>query len=142
MVNENGPARRSHALDLLRQKVDVIFTLSGSTTALDAKKVAPTIPIVFLSSADPVGMGLVASLSRPGGNVTGVAAPTYAVATKRIQFLAEATKRLTSIAFVHAQIARSFPWFDAHIAQVTRAAKELGVHSQLASFTSTDDLEC
>ena len=141
MVNENGPARRSHALDLLRQKFDVIFTLSGSTTALDAKKVAPTIPIVFLSSADPVGMGLVASLSRPGGNVTGVAAPTYAVATKRIQFLAEATKRLTSIAFVHAQIARSFPWFDAHIAQVTRAAKELGVHSQLVSFTSTDDLE-
>ena len=38
MVNENGPARRSHALDLLRQKVDVIFTLSESTTALDAKK--------------------------------------------------------------------------------------------------------
>lgn len=140
MVNENGTERNAHALDLVRQKVDVIFTLSGSNTAVAAKNSTRTVPIVFLSSGDPVGRGLVASLSHPGGNVTGVAAPTLEVLTKGVQILAEATKKMTKIAFMHPRITRSVPWFDSYIARVTRAATELGIHSELVSFASIEEV--
>src|SRR5262245_11203606 len=59
------------ALDLVREKPDVLFALGGDV-APSAVKASSTIPIVFVSSADPVQLGLVASLSRPGGNATGV----------------------------------------------------------------------
>src|SRR5262245_25191606 len=59
------------AADLVRLKVDLIVT-SGGPTPFEAKKATTTIPIVMATAADPVGMGLVASLARPGGNVTGV----------------------------------------------------------------------
>ncbi len=77
----------SMADELVRLKVDVIRTV-GTTATLAATKATATIPIVFVAS-DPVGMGLVASLARPGGNVTGYSNTNGALASKRAQLLHE-----------------------------------------------------
>src|SRR5437762_3608335 len=74
------------AADLARLKVDVIVVTSTST-ALAAKSATTTIPIVFTNASDPVGAGMVASLARPGGNVTGVSSLTVELNTKRLEIL-------------------------------------------------------
>ena len=84
------------AAELARLKVDVIVTETG-TAALHAKKATQTIPIVMQASADAVTQGLVASLERPGGNVTGLTALSPAVSGKRLQLLAEVVPKLTKV---------------------------------------------
>jgi putative tryptophan/tyrosine transport system substrate-binding protein len=84
------------AADLVRLKVDLIVT-SGGTTPLVAKKATSTIPIVMTGSVDPVGTGLVASLARPGGNVTGSSGLTPELNTKRLEILKDAVPRLSRV---------------------------------------------
>jgi ABC-type uncharacterized transport system substrate-binding protein len=81
------------AADLVRLKVDLIVTSGG--TPLAAKKATTTIPIVMTGSPDPVGGGLVASLARPGGNVTGLSGLGPELNTKRLEVLKDAVPRLT-----------------------------------------------
>src|SRR5262245_62430407 len=82
------------AAELVRLKVDLIVT-SGGTTPLAAKKATSTIPIVMTTSTDPVGTGLVASLARPGGNVTGFTALAHEPNTKTKEVIQPACSKLT-----------------------------------------------
>jgi putative ABC transport system substrate-binding protein len=84
------------AADLVRLKVDLIVA-SGGPTPLAAKGATSTIPIVMTNTADPVGADLVASLARPGGNVTGNASLSPEVNTKRLEILKDAIPRLSRV---------------------------------------------
>ena len=84
------------AADLVRQRVDVILT--GSTLgALAAKKATATIPIVMVTTGDPVADGIITSLARPGGNVTGVTALGQLLNTKRLELIKEAVPGVTRV---------------------------------------------
>ena len=85
------------AADLVRRRVDVIAA-TGGPAALAAKASSVTIPIVFRIAADPIASGLVASLSRPGGNVTGVTSLNLEVGPKRLEFLHELLPSATIMA--------------------------------------------
>ena len=84
------------AAELVRLKVDLIVT-SGGPTPLVAKKATSTIPIVMTNSVDPVGAGLVASLARPGGNITGNSGLSPELITKMLELLKDAIPRLSRV---------------------------------------------
>jgi len=84
------------AADLVRLKVDLIVA-SGGPTPLAAKGATTTIPIVMVSATDPVGAGLIASLARPGGNVTGTSGLTPELITKRLEILKDAIPKLSRV---------------------------------------------
>src|SRR5262249_15929338 len=92
---ENRPDRLSHlAADLVRLKVDVIAA-AGTLAPLAAKRATATIPIVMTAAGDPLGSGLVASLARPGGNVTGMSLMAPDLGAKRLELLKEVLPRLS-----------------------------------------------
>jgi len=84
------------AAELVRLKVDLIVT-SGNPPALEAKKETSTIPIVMVNIGDPLGLGLVASLARPGGNVTGITSLADELNTKRLEILKDAILKLDRV---------------------------------------------
>jgi len=84
------------AADLVRLKVDLIVVFGGAE-ALAAKGATSTIPIVMTNTADPVGTGLVASLARPGGNVTGLSSLSTQLNTKRLEILKDAVPKLVRV---------------------------------------------
>jgi putative ABC transport system substrate-binding protein len=88
------------AADLVRRKVSVLVTGGGSTVALVAKAATDAIPIVFTIGADPVESGLVTSLNRPGGNMTGVSVLVVALGAKEIEMLHEAVPNAGVIGFL------------------------------------------
>ena len=84
------------AADLVRLKVDLIV-VSGTPSALAAKSATTTIPIVMANAGDPVGSGLVASLARPGGNVTGFVEFVIRTKHKRLEILKDAVPKLARV---------------------------------------------
>src|SRR5262249_58264270 len=87
------------ASEFVRLKVDVIFA-GGTEPALAAKKASALIPIVFPVASDPVGAGMVASLARPGGNVTGLSVQAVDLAGKRLEILRDVFSRLDRLAIM------------------------------------------
>lgn len=92
----SGTVEQIHeaAADLVRIKVDIIFS-NSSTETEQARRATSMIPIVFATHADPVGLGHVSRLARPGGNMTGLAAMTPEITTKQMEILKEAVPQAT-----------------------------------------------
>lgn len=88
------------AVELVRLKVDVIVSTGGTPGAQAAKKATGTIPIVFTSSGDPVATGLVVSLARPGGNVTGLSRVGPDLSVKKMELLKEIMPKISRVAFM------------------------------------------
>jgi putative ABC transport system substrate-binding protein len=89
------------AAELVRLKVDLIVT-AGNPSALVAKKATTAIPIVMANSGDPVAAGLIASLARPGGNVTGLSSLSFELNTKRLEILKDAVPKLARVGLLRA----------------------------------------
>jgi putative ABC transport system substrate-binding protein len=108
--------------DLVKRKVAVILAAGGSEPAKAAKAATGTIPIVFVSAADPVKVGIVMSLSRPGGNVTGVSLLGSALEAKRLGLLHELVPGAASIGVL---INPKYPASDLQLREVQEAANTI-----------------
>jgi putative ABC transport system substrate-binding protein len=123
------------AADLVRLKSDVIVTWS-TPAARAAKAATATIPIVMAASADPIAAGLVASLARPGGNVTGLAAHSPELEGKRLELLKEALPRLSRVALLRRRGA-----LTEFVDETTAAARRLGVPLQTIEIADFNEPE-
>src|SRR5437870_8152508 len=110
------------AAELVHLNVDLIV-VSGGPTPLAAKGATSTIPIVMTSFADPVGAGLVASLARPGGNITGTASLTPELNTKRLEILKDAVPKLARVGYL--QLAGGSNLSDLQLKELRPAALAL-----------------
>src|SRR5438132_4183316 len=124
------------AEDLVRMKVDVIVTAGGGAPLRAAKQATSTIPIVMARSVDPVAEGLVATLARPGGNVTGVAFMILELGSKRLELPKEVAPRVTRLAVLWNPATGS----DLELRATRAAASKLGVTLKLMDVRNADDL--
>ena len=123
------------AADLVQAKVDVIFAPS-TTPVRAAKQATSVIPIVFATAGDPVGVGLVASLAHPGGNVTGISSVGADLAAKRLELLKQFIPSLSTITFIW----RDAPIGRAQLRETEAAARMLGIQIHTAEIRGLDDL--
>ncbi len=124
------------ASELVQKPVSVIIAAGGNISAIVAKAATSTIPIVFTGAADPVTIGLVASLSRPGGNITGVTIFTYELDAKRLELLRELVPApgLTSVL-----LNTNNPNIDIQISSLEAAAKNM--NREVAFFKAANAAE-
>jgi putative ABC transport system substrate-binding protein len=123
------------AAEFVRLKVDVIVTVGSG--ALAAKQVTSAIPIVFAAATDPLGGGLVASLARPGGNVTGLSMQASDAAGKRLDLLRELLPDLRRLAII-ANV--DYPAAIQEIAEVRAAARTLGLDIDVLEIRRAEDI--
>jgi ABC-type uncharacterized transport system substrate-binding protein len=122
---ENKPERIPElAAELVRLKVDLIVT-TGNPPALAAQKATSTIPIVMTGVVDPVALGLVASLARPGGNVTGFGGLAEELITKRLEVLKDAVPKLDRVGLL--KLSTSNPGEELQLKELRVAASALKV---------------
>jgi putative tryptophan/tyrosine transport system substrate-binding protein len=133
--NDRLPAM---AADLVRRRVSVIYAVSGPAAALAAMAATSTIPIVFRTGADPVELGLVASLNHPGGNITGVTNLSTELAPKRLELLHQMVPSATSIGFL---VNPNLPQIEDEERQVEAAARILGVRLVILKASTPSEIE-
>jgi putative ABC transport system substrate-binding protein len=126
------------AAELVRLKVDVIVA-TGRTPSLAAKQVTTTIPIVMTVSGDPVGAGLVASLARPGGSITGLTSGTPDLDGKRLELLKETLPKVKRVAFIHKEV--SGRAFAGGVKEIQATARELGITLQSIEARNAKEVE-
>src|SRR5262245_16202253 len=124
------------AAELVRLKVDVIVT-SGTPAILAAKQATSIVPIVFAIAGDPLGTGLVASLARPGGNITGLSDQSTDIAAKRLEHLREAVPGLHRLAIL-ANIGS--PNVMLEIGELQKAAHPLGIEVIVLEIRQVDEI--
>jgi putative ABC transport system substrate-binding protein len=122
------------AKELVRMKVDIIVAAGPETIIRAAKQATATIPIVMLGSGDPVGERFVASLARPGGNVTGVSLMVPELGSKRLELLKEVVPRVARLAVLWSPAA----YGELRVTQA--AADKLGLTLKLIEVRNADDL--
>jgi putative ABC transport system substrate-binding protein len=130
--NERLPALIA---ELIALKVDVIVT-AGTPAALAVKKATTSIPLVMAAVGDPIGVGLVASLARPGGNVTGLSAIAPELEGKRLELLREVVPKLSHIAVLWNP---DNPFQPGSLKETRAAAQVLGIKVQLLGVRTAED---
>ncbi len=133
-----GKLERLHdlAAELVGLKVDVIVSTGAAVST--AKKASPTIPIVFAAAADPVGGGLVSSLARPGGNITGLSVMAPDLGGKRLELLKEAFPKVARVAFLWEPGGTRG---NRTLTDMEAPAKVLGLKLQSLEVRSLDDFD-
>ena len=125
------------AADLVRLRVDVLV-VSVTAAALAARAATRTIPIVFVNVADPVAQGLVASLARPGGNITGTTTAVVDVVAKQVQLLKEAVPKASRVGVLWNPLNLEG---QAYLAEAKAAARSLGLQLVIVEARSPVDFE-
>jgi putative ABC transport system substrate-binding protein len=125
------------AAELVRRKVDVLVA-SGTPAVIPARNATSAIPVVFIAALDPVAAGVVASLARPGGNVTGLTAVFSDLTGKRLEFLKEMLPALTRVALLTRP---ANPGHTQYVQQTQIAARLLRVELEVLAVSSPDDFE-
>ena len=113
------------AADLVSRKVDLMIATDGTPTAIAAKNATSTIPIVFTGVGDPVGFGLVGSLSRPGGNLTGLSDLNVELIPKQLELLCELAPQAAAIAVL---VNPNNDMSERQVKAAEEAAQTKGVH--------------
>jgi putative ABC transport system substrate-binding protein len=126
------------AADLVGRKVDVIAATGGASVARAAKNATSTIPIVFDSGLDPVEAGLVASLARPGGNLTGISFLVAALNPKRLELLSELVPQAKVIALL---VNPNNPSTERAIRDVQEAARANGVQLHILKASTESEID-
>jgi putative ABC transport system substrate-binding protein len=121
---------------LVRLHVDLMVT-RGTPAAQAAKNATETIPIVMAAIGEPLGVGVVASLARPGGNVTGLSAFVTELAGKRVELVKELRSGSSTVALLHNM---GNPGVPAQWEETKKAAKALGIEAVLLDVRSRDDI--
>jgi len=124
------------AAEFIRLKVDVILTYA-TPSSIAAKKATAVIPIVFAAAGDPVGTGLVASLARPGGNITGLSIQQTDLASKRLELLREVLPGLRTVAIF---VDIGSPNSVLEMGEVQAAARTLGLAVVTSEVRRTEDI--
>ena len=136
--NEQPERFFSLATELVQIKVDVLIAVT-SQAAVAAQRATMTIPTVFIAVPDPVGSGLVTSLARPGGNITGLTNMAVELVPKRVQVLKEAIPKLSRMALL---VNAGFPKAARRYVEVAQAvARPLGVTVQPVEIRTPADIE-
>src|SRR5262245_14745578 len=124
------------ATEFARLKVNVIVT-SSTPAILAAKQATSVIPVIFAIAADPVGTGLVASLARPGGNVTGLSIQSTDIAAKRLELLREVIPHLRRLAVI---ADASNPASALEVGEIHAAARALGLEVMVLGIRQAEDI--
>jgi putative ABC transport system substrate-binding protein len=126
------------AADLVGRKVDVIATSGGDFSAMAARKATPSIPIVFLAGGDPVEEGLVASLARPGGNLTGVTLLTVDLFGKRVELISELAPEARALALL---VNPNFPGAERIVRDAQEAARAKRLQLRILKAATESEID-
>jgi putative tryptophan/tyrosine transport system substrate-binding protein len=126
------------AADFVRRQVAVIVTMGGEVSALAAKAASATIPIVFAAGADPVRSGLVTSVHRPGGNITGVSTLIFELEPKRLGLMRELRPNATTIAVL---VDPNSPNAEMQVNDIQAAARGVGGEITILNASTIRDID-